>query len=109
MAFAKVFRGRPRNAQMPPKGAEQRGDAKLYAGSGAFAPRSPPTILMAVIPITLAISLGLVLVFVAFFLREHRRGRRGGAERDSLMPLAEETRRPVPLPDRSGHRAPRRG
>jgi hypothetical protein len=64
---------------------------------------------MAVIPITLAISLGLVLVFLAFFLREHRRGHRGGAERDSLMPLAEETRRPVPAPDQTGPEASRRG
>jgi len=64
---------------------------------------------MAVIPITLTISLGLVLVFVAFFLREHKRGRRGGAERDSLMPLADETRRPVPAPEPSGPAASRRG
>jgi len=64
---------------------------------------------MAVIPVTLTISLGLVLVFVAFFLREQKRGRRGGAERDSLMPLAEETRRPVPAPGRRGPAAPGRG
>jgi hypothetical protein len=51
---------------------------------------------MAVIPLTLTISLGLALTFVAFFLREHERGRRGGAERDSLLPLADETSRPVP-------------
>jgi hypothetical protein len=51
---------------------------------------------VAVIPITITISLLLVLSFVAFFLREHRREGRGGAERDSLLPLAEETRRPVP-------------
>ena len=55
---------------------------------------------MAVIPLTLTISLGLALTFVALFLREHERGRRGGAERDSLLPLAEETRntinRPIP-------------
>jgi hypothetical protein len=45
---------------------------------------------MAVIPLTLTISLVLVLTFVAFFLREQERGRRGGAERDSLLPLADE-------------------
>jgi hypothetical protein len=59
---------------------------------------------MAVIPLTLAISLVLVLTFVAFFLREHERGRRGGAERDSLMPLAEEERRLVPARDPSRSR-----
>jgi len=41
---------------------------------------------MAVIPLTLTISLALVLTFVVFFLREHERGRRGGAEHDSLLP-----------------------
>jgi hypothetical protein len=51
---------------------------------------------MAVIPLTLTISLGLALTFVAFFLREHGRPGRGGAERDSLLPLAEETARPAP-------------
>jgi len=57
----------------------------------------------------MTISLGLVLVFVALFLREQRRGRGGGAERDSLMPLAEETRRPVPAPEPPGPSGPRRG
>lgn len=57
---------------------------------------------MAVIPLTLTISLALVLTFVVFFLREHERGRRGGAERDSLLPLADEVRRPVPEPARTG-------
>lgn len=51
---------------------------------------------MAVIPLTLTISLALVLTFVVFFLREHERGRRGGAEHDSLLPLAEEGSRTVP-------------
>jgi hypothetical protein len=45
---------------------------------------------MSVIPLTLAISLGLVLVFIVFFLREHARGRISSAERDSLLPLTEE-------------------
>jgi predicted PurR-regulated permease PerM len=47
---------------------------------------------MAVIPLTLTISLALVLSFVVFFLREHERSRRGGAEHDSLLPLADEAR-----------------
>lgn len=48
---------------------------------------------MAVVPLTLAISLCLVFTFVAFFLREHARGRLSSVERDSLLPLAEETPR----------------
>lgn len=51
---------------------------------------------MAVIPLTLTISLALVLTFVVFFLREHERGRRGGAEHDSLLPLADESSQTVP-------------
>ena len=46
---------------------------------------------MSVVPLTLAISLCLVATFILFFLREHARGGIGGAERDSLLPLAEET------------------
>lgn len=46
---------------------------------------------MAVIPLTLTISLCLVFTFVVFFLREQAHSRSGGAERDSLLPLAEET------------------
>ena len=57
---------------------------------------------MSIVPFTLAISLGLVAIFVVFFLREHARSRAGGAERDSLLPLAEETPRPVPRPA-AGH------
>ncbi|HMD60587.1 MAG TPA: hypothetical protein VKG78_04115 [Opitutaceae bacterium] len=64
---------------------------------------------MAVIPITLAISLLLVAIFVAFFIRENRREGRGGAERDSLMPLAEEMRRPVPEDRAPAEADPRRG
>lgn len=45
---------------------------------------------MAVVPLTLTISLCLVFTFVVFFLREHARGRLSSAERDSLLPLAEE-------------------
>ena len=48
---------------------------------------------MDVVPLTLAISLCLVFTFVAFFLREHARGRLSSAERDSLLPLADETPR----------------
>jgi hypothetical protein len=57
---------------------------------------------MAVIPLTLTISLALVLTFVVFFLREHERGRRGGAEHDSLLPLAEESSRVVPVDEGPG-------
>jgi len=59
---------------------------------------------MAIIPITLAVSLILVLGFVVFFLREHERVHRGGAERDSLLPLAEEIRRPAQPRARPGSR-----
>jgi hypothetical protein len=47
---------------------------------------------MPVVPLTLTISLCLVFTFVVFFLREHARGRISSAERDSLLPLAEEGR-----------------
>jgi hypothetical protein len=48
---------------------------------------------MPVVPLTLSISLTLVFTFVIFFLREHARGRFSSAERDSLLPLAEENAR----------------
>jgi hypothetical protein len=48
---------------------------------------------MAVVPLTLTISLCLVFTFVVFFLREHARGRLSSAERDSLLPLADEAPR----------------
>lgn len=48
---------------------------------------------MPVVPLTLTISLCLVLTFIVFFLREHARGRVSSAERDSLLPLAEEESR----------------
>lgn len=47
---------------------------------------------MPVVPLTLTISLCLVFTFIVFFLREHARGRVSSAERDSLLPLADETR-----------------
>ncbi len=50
---------------------------------------------MAVVPLTLAISLCLVFSFIVFFLREHARGRLSSAERDSLLPLTEENARPA--------------
>lgn len=52
---------------------------------------------MAVVPLTLTISLCLVFTFVVFFLREHARGRLSSAERDSLLPLAEEGARLAPV------------
>ena len=48
---------------------------------------------MAVVPLTLIISLTLVFTFVIFFLREHARGAVSSAERDSLLPLGEENSR----------------
>lgn len=53
---------------------------------------------MAVVPLTLTISLCLVFTFVIFFLREHARGRLSSAERDSLLPLAEERPRLANVP-----------
>lgn len=50
---------------------------------------------MPVVPLTLTISLCLVFTFVVFFLREHARGRVSSAERDSLLPLSDETSRPA--------------
>jgi len=46
---------------------------------------------MAVIPLTLTISLCLVFTFVVFFLRETSRRHYSDAQRDALMPLADET------------------
>ncbi len=43
-----------------------------------------------VIPLTLAISLLLVAVFVYFFWREYSRRRFNSTESDALLPLAEE-------------------
>jgi hypothetical protein len=50
---------------------------------------------MSVIPLTLTVSLCLVFTFVVFFLREHAR-RFHNPERESLLPLSEETPRLVP-------------
>ncbi len=50
---------------------------------------------MSVIPITVFFSLGLVFFFVALFLREHCHRHFASAERDSLLPLADEQPRLV--------------
>ena len=66
---------------------------------------------MAVVPLTLTISLCLVFTFVVFFLREQSRGRLSSAERDSLLPLAEETPRLAhahPSAHAPGHDQPNR-
>ncbi len=47
---------------------------------------------MSVIPLTITVSLCLVFTFVVFFIRENSR-RFSNAERESLLPLAEETPR----------------
>ena len=53
---------------------------------------------MSVVPLTLTISLCLVFTFLVFFLREHTRGPLSSPERDSLLPLAEESPRLRPPP-----------
>lgn len=61
---------------------------------------------MPVVPLTLTISLCLVFTFIIFFLREHARGTVSSAERDSLLPLAEEAprlARATARDDHSGH------
>ncbi|CAM3073022.1 hypothetical protein [Rariglobus hedericola] len=50
---------------------------------------------MSVVPLTLTISLCLVFTFVLFFLREYSRRPFSGAERESLLPLDDETPRIV--------------
>jgi hypothetical protein len=61
---------------------------------------------MSVIPLTLSISLCLVFTFVVFFLREQARRPFSSAERESLLPIADETPRleypGARRPDRSG-------
>ncbi len=46
---------------------------------------------MSVIPLTVFFSLLLAGLFIALFVHEQRRRRFASAERDSLLPLAEET------------------
>lgn len=50
---------------------------------------------MSVIPITLFFSLLLASTFVILFAREHARREFASAERDSLLPLADETAQPL--------------
>jgi len=52
---------------------------------------------MSVIPITLFFSLLLAGIFMGLFARDQRRRRGTSAERDSLLPLADETPLVVPL------------
>lgn len=61
---------------------------------------------MSAIPITLFFSLLLAGTFVLLFAREQRR-RFGSAERDSLLPLADEV--PLSAPIRDGVPGPDRG
>jgi hypothetical protein len=58
---------------------------------------------MSVIPITLFFSLLLAGTFIALFAREHARRRFASAERDSLLPLADETPQPVTAPVAHAH------
>jgi cbb3-type cytochrome oxidase subunit 3 len=53
---------------------------------------------MSVIPVTIFFSLLLAGLFVALFAREQRRRRFASAERESLLPLADETPRPAARP-----------
>jgi hypothetical protein len=48
---------------------------------------------MSVIPLTIFFSLLLAGLFIALFVHEQRRRRFASAERDSLLPLADETPR----------------
>ncbi|HTO03152.1 MAG TPA: hypothetical protein VL069_05585 [Opitutus sp.] len=64
---------------------------------------------MAVVPLTLIISLTLVFTFVIFFLREHARGAVSSAERDSLLPLGEENSRLARMAAQPDLKLPRGG
>jgi hypothetical protein len=55
-----------------------------------------------VIPLTITVSLCLVFTFVIFFLREHTR-RFSNAERESLLPLADETPRLASVSAEAAH------
>jgi hypothetical protein len=84
----------------PAKGRAAGAGALRYFGD------EPLHLFMAVIPLTLTISLCLVFTFVVFFLREQLRPRFGSAESEALLPLAEEARRLVPA--RAGRQETRR-
>jgi len=58
---------------------------------------------MAVVPLTLTISLCLVFTFVLFFLREYSRQRFSSAESEALLPLAEEIPQLADGPDSHAH------
>ena len=60
---------------------------------------------MSVIPITVFFSLLLAGIFMALFVREQLRRSFAGAERDSLLPLADEVPRPVMPADRDHNHA----
>ena len=60
---------------------------------------------MSVIPLTIFFSLLLAGLFIVLFAHEQRRRRFTSAERDSLLPLADETSRTV---GEGENRAPRR-
>ena len=57
---------------------------------------------MSVIPLTVFLSLLLAGLFVVLFVREHRRRLFTSPERDSLLPLADETPRLAPRRGRAG-------
>jgi hypothetical protein len=69
-------------------------------GKLRYNPGAQPNHPMSVIPLTLTISLCLVFTFVVFFIREQARHTFSSAERDSLLPLTDETPRPVTFADR---------
>jgi len=58
---------------------------------------------MSVIPLTVFFSLGLVFFFLVLFLREHRHRLFASAERDSLLPLADESPRIEATAPGAGH------
>lgn len=66
---------------------------------------------MSVIPLTVFFSLLLAGLFMVLFAHEQRRRRFASAERDSLLPLADERRVPAAKPGRDlpAHPAPEGG
>lgn len=70
-----------------------------------YNPGAQPPHPMTVIPLTLTISLCLVFTFVVFFLREQARHPFSSSERESLLPLSEET----PRSETGADRRPREG
>ena len=72
---------------------------KRWVALGFHAQSNP---VMSVVPLTLTISLCLVFTFVIFFLREQSRHPFSSSERESLLPLADETPRAAGSADRGG-------